>query len=155
MAFYKPNRHWQELMPGNWVALIIFICLAILSLAFVTELMVHPFISGGLAIIVPLYSIFLYIRLSKTMVHVRSRKGANKFLIFASIVCVLIQVLTDMILSFTPVLWQQLIFDALYNIGFCMLFVFWFKWFDVVFLDFFNFDEDIADNKEKQQTDLL
>lgn len=65
------------------------------------------------------------------MNQINNRKIGLKYLGLCSIVVILFQVSFDLLLSNPTAIWHLLIYDAMFNISFCMLFIVTFKFTDV------------------------
>lgn len=133
MKFLEPGRDWRKL--NNWTILGMII---IIAMSIYSYMIINGTVSATpttKAIILVVFSILvnlLDINMFRTILHIRKRKDAVKFLVFAAINVIIFQVVFEVIGANTEFLWGSVICSIMYNISFCYLFIVWFKLFDFV-----------------------
>lgn len=94
-----------------------------------------------ITLLIAALAISIYVILTLQVFKIKNKKFAKKFFAFASIDSLVLQVIFNLGLRLEISFWQEIMLDVLYNVGFCMLFVFWFKWFDLLFEKIMKLDD--------------
>lgn len=133
MKFLQPGLDWRKINTWTIIGMVITLALGAYSYLIINESVaasngVRAAVLISLTILVNLIDVNMF----RTILHIRKRADAVKFMTFAAVNVVYFQVVFEIIGSYTQFLWASVVCSAMYNICFCYLFIVWFKLFDFV-----------------------
>lgn len=132
---------WKIMKQAVWETTILFIVSAVLFLiSFLIQQngMDQNLFFNILVILMAVAVIWTDYKILIFMNRVKVRRAGLIFLLLAFIFVVSFQVFYDMLLIEPPALWHFVLFDTMYNLSFCALFVVAFKFTDIYFFNFYN-----------------
>lgn len=133
MKFLQPGKDWRKFNTLTIVGMVIVLALAVYAFLIASERVIASnFVKGVLFVALAVLVNLIDLNMVRTILHIRKRNEAVKFLIFAAINVIIFQVIFEVLGGYTQFLWTTILCSAMYNISFCYLFIVWFKLFDFV-----------------------